>query len=82
MLKEMVDDVVLDLSAIDKISGADATLREELGFDSLKMVELLVALEEEFEIEFDEGDLEPSLLICVKDIYSLVGKYSLSMSKN
>ena len=55
--------------------GEGTSLRDELGFDSLKMVELMVALEERFAITIGESDLDPQALETVGDLYDLVDKY-------
>ena len=39
------------------------------------MVELMVELEERFDIEIDESDLDPAALETVEQIYALVAKY-------
>ena len=44
-------------------------------FHSLNMVELMVELEDEFGIEFEESDLDPSCIQTVEQIYTLVTKY-------
>ncbi|MFF2483003.1 acyl carrier protein [Paenibacillus sp. NPDC058071] len=54
---------------------SEAKLKDELGIDSLKMVELLVNLEERFNIMFDESDLDPGLLGSVQDLENLVNRY-------
>ena len=46
-----------------------------IGIDSLKMVELIVALEDGLEITFDDSDLDPSQLSTVKSVIELVEKY-------
>ena len=46
-----------------------------IGIDSLKMVELIVALEDELEITFDDSNLDPSQLSTVKSVIELVEKY-------
>lgn len=50
-------------------------LQEDLGLESLDLVELVVELEECFNIEFDESDLGPSQFQTVDQVYSLVEKY-------
>lgn len=50
-------------------------LKEDLGFDSLGLTELIVALEDDFAIEFQMADLDPAQLNTVLDIYVLVQKY-------
>ena len=42
---------------------------------SFKMIMLLIMLEEEFEIQFDETDLDPKKIVRVQDVISLVYKY-------
>lgn len=37
--------------------SSEQSFKEELGIDSLTMVELVLAIEEEFGIEFDQSDL-------------------------
>ena len=45
------------------------------GIDSLALVSLIVAIEEAFEISFDDSDLEPKNLNTLNDILKIVGKY-------
>ncbi len=73
-MSNKIDNIILDLSFVTEIKN-DMLLKEDLGIDSLKLVELLVILEEEFEIEFDEGDLDPSKLVSVQDIKILLERY-------
>lgn len=47
-------------------------IKEELGFDSLTFVRLLVEIEEKLEIVFDDADLDPGTLIIYSDIETLV----------
>lgn len=57
------------------IADTSMTLAEDLGFDSLKLVMLLVLIEDTFEIELDESDMNPFELLCVEDVVQLVKKY-------
>jgi len=52
-------------------------LREDLGIDSLRMVELLVAIEERIGIVIDESDLDPGKLVTIQDIADVIKKYSV-----
>lgn len=45
------------------------------GVDSLALVSLIVAIEETFEISFDDSDLEPKNLNTLNDILKIVEKY-------
>ena len=47
----------------------------DIGIDSLKKVELIIKLENELNIKFDDGELDPNKLITVKSILELAGKY-------
>jgi acyl carrier protein len=47
----------------------DCDLQRDLGADSLDLTELLMTIEEEFDIDFDENDMSE---LVVKDIISLV----------
>lgn len=58
-----------------QIDHKDLTLIEDLGFDSLKLVMLLVMIEENFGIELDESDMDPYMLLTVEDVIRLVFKY-------
>ena len=51
-------------------------LKNDLGLDSLSMVELMLALEEAFDIEFEMDDLDPAKLKTVADVYVLIEKYA------
>lgn len=73
-LEERVYKVLEDISGVKKPSKADMLL-EELAFDSLGMVTLLLGLEDEFGIEFDESDLNPFDLKTVGEVVDLIEKY-------
>lgn len=57
-------------------------LRDDLGLDSLQMVILLIALEDIFEIELEEADIDPALLVTVEDVISLTKKYTQPSEEN
>lgn len=68
------------MGVIEKLCGIipeneEARLLEDIGFDSLRMVMLLLEIEETFGIELDESDLNPFKLITVKDVINLSEKY-------
>ena len=46
-----------------------------MGLDSLRLVELMVMLEETFGVEFEESDLDPARLLTVGDVYALMQRY-------
>lgn len=53
-------------------------LKEDLGIDSLRLVEILVALEEDFGVTLEEADLDPDRIQKVGDVYALMTKYRLA----
>jgi len=53
----------------------DSSLKDDLGIDSLRIVELLVKIEEKYEIVFPESDLNPEHLNTVRDILELIEKH-------
>lgn len=57
-------------------------LRDDLGLDSLQMVILLIALEDIFEIELEEADIDPALLVTVEDVISLTKKHTQPSEEN
>ena len=63
------------MSFLEKVPSPHMKLKEDLGLDSLKLVELIVSMEEAFQIEIDESDLDPASLQTVSQIYALAGKY-------
>lgn len=73
-MKEHINKILIEKSFLADIKP-ELKLKEDLGFDSLNMVELIVELEDEFNIEFDESDLDPTKLLTVSQVYGVVEKY-------
>ena len=73
-MKNKIFEILSELSAV-KATDASATLRGDLGFDSLRMVTLLIMIEDKFAIELDEGDMNPFALLDVQSVIDLVAKY-------
>ncbi len=73
-IKEQVFEIVEELALIP-IRDANVTLTGDLAMDSLRMVMLLITLEDTFEIELDESDMNPFSLITVQDVIDLAMKY-------
>lgn len=72
--KNIVNSILTEKRFTETITS-EMDLKGDLGFDSLSLVELIVDLEERFDIEIDESDLNPATLETVGQIYSLVEKY-------
>ena len=76
-IEQKVLEVLEDL-CMTTVEDASKKLIGDLAMDSLRMVMLLVTLEEVFSIELDESDLNPFLLITVQDVIDLTSKYTQS----
>ena len=61
-----------ELRLKDAVIKAELNLKEDLDVQSLEAIELLMALEDKFKIEFDEKDHEH--ITTVQDIVNLVSK--------
>ena len=55
--------------------NSETVLRSELGIDSIRLVDVCVSIEDLFEIELSESDLDPSSISKVEDLRKMVGKY-------
>lgn len=73
MFQEL-DKTLRRLSYKSEIHPEDRLI-EDLGFDSLKLMELIVKTEEIYSIEITDTDLDPGKFKTVKDIYQLAKKY-------
>ena len=73
-VKRQVFEIVEELCLMP-VQDANLTLTVALALDSLRMVMLLVTLEDTFEIELDESDMNPFSLITVQNVIDLVMKY-------
>ena len=71
---ERVVDLLKKLSGFE-ITENECNLKEDLLLDSLSMVTLLVAIEDEFNMLLDESDMDPYDLNTVSDVINLVDKY-------
>ena len=66
--------IITTLSGITDVDP-EQKLRDDLGFDSLQMITLLMTLEDEFGIVLNESDLNPYDLVTVSNVIGLVAKY-------
>ncbi len=73
-LEEKVKKIIADtLSKNEGEIALDASLTEDLGADSLEIVELAMAMEEEFSIEIPDEDIEK--ISTVKDIVDYIAEH-------
>jgi len=73
-IEAIVVEAVLSLSLLDQLESLDARLKEDLGLDSLSVVELLVLVEEKLNSEIDMGLLMTEQLQTVNDVIGLAQK--------
>ena len=66
------DVVVEQLSVAPDAVKLESKILEDLGADSLDVVELVMALEEKFEVEIPDSDAEK--LITINDVVSYIEK--------
>ncbi len=74
-IEESVKSILSELSGEENIQN-EATLQDDLAMDSLSMVSLLIGIEDVFEIELNEADMNPFALGTVQDVVNLVEKYA------
>ena len=73
-IEKGVKDILLELSGEESIDN-EATLQNDLALDSLAMVTMLIEIEDTFEIQLDEVDMNPFDLNTVADVINMVRKY-------
>lgn len=75
--EEKIKGILSELSGEEVIDN-DLKLQGDLALDSLLLVTLLVEIEESFEIELDEADMNPFDLTTVQSVIDMVEKYCVS----
>lgn len=76
-LKEIetkVNQMLLQEVPVEEIT-AHMNIRLDLGVDSLGLANLMVGLEETFDIVLEASDLDPDAFSTVEDLYRLAKKY-------
>jgi acyl carrier protein len=69
-IKEVVDGLLLKIAGDRKTIAPSKLLVEDLGFDSLKMVDLMVSVEDRFDIAIPVADA--SRIRTVQELYDAV----------
>ena len=75
-IEEKVRAILCELSGEPNIEN-NSKLQEDLALDSLSMVTMLIEIEESFNIELDEADMNPFDLVTVQNVIDMVVKYCL-----
>jgi acyl carrier protein len=72
-VEDKVKQIIIDkLSVSDKELTPEASFVDDLGADSLDLVELIMAMEEEFDLDIPDEDAEK--IVMVKDAIDYVNK--------
>ncbi len=71
---DKVNELLKELSGMDEVKPKDH-LKNDLALDSLLMVTLLVEIEDVFQIQLNESDMNPFDLNTVQDVVDLIDKY-------
>lgn len=66
--------VIVDLLQLDADADETVRLKEDLGVDSLAMVDLIIDLEDRLGVEFSDAELDPSLLVSLGDLYGIASR--------
>lgn len=73
--EERVKKIIVEQLGVDeKEVTPDASFVEDLGADSLDLTELIMAMEEEFDVEI--GDEDALKILKVKDAYKYIADHS------
>lgn len=74
-VEEKVKQIIVDQLGVDeKEVTPEASFVEDLGADSLDLTELIMAMEEEFNVEI--GDEDALKIIKVQDAYSYIANHA------
>lgn len=74
-VKEGVFKILSDLSGVS-VNEAQMKLVEDIGLDSLMLVTMLIEIEEEFNIELNESDMNPYDFITAGDVIAMTERYT------
>lgn len=73
-IEEKIKEILCNLSGEQTVEN-DSLLQGGLSLDSLSMVTMLVQIEDTFEIQLDESDMNPFDLSTVQSVIDMVTKY-------
>ncbi len=74
-VKEGVFKILSELSGVS-VNEAQMKLVEDIGLDSLMLVTMLIEIEEEFNIELNESDMNPYDFITAGDVIAMTERYA------
>ncbi len=77
-LEEKVYELILQIainSGLEVGTLSDETnISSDLGFDSVALIELIVEIENEFDVEMDEDDMDVNNLVVVGNLISMINE--------
>ena len=73
-IEEKIKGVLCELSGLESVENS-FNLQEDIALDSLMMVTMLLEIEDAFNIQLDEADMNPFELTTVKSVIDMVAKY-------
>lgn len=73
--KESIYKILSDLSGVE-VNESQSKLVDDIGFDSLMLVTMLLEIEEKLDIELDESDMNPYDLITAGDVIAMAERYT------
>ena len=73
-IEDTVQEILFNLCGEEQICR-ESSLQNDLALDSLAMVTLLIEIEETFDIQLDESDMNPFELNTVEDVIEMVKRY-------
>lgn len=73
-IEEKVKGILFELTGMEVVAN-DSKLQDDLGMDSLAMVMLLIEIEDVFEIELAEADMNPFDLLTAQNVIDMVARY-------
>ena len=73
-IEEKIKGVLCELSGLESVESS-FNLQEDIALDSLMMVTMLLEIEDAFNIQLDEADMNPFELTTVKSVIDMVAKY-------
>lgn len=80
LVEERVTQIIVDQLGVESSEVApEASFVDDLGADSLDRVELIMAFEEDFDLEIPDGDAEK--IVTVQDAISYIQKNAKSVKQ-
>lgn len=75
MMINKVNSIIQDILPLAIQLYPEMSLKNDLGIDSLRLVELIIALEDGINIRFKLDDLDINNFILLSDLYKLINAY-------